>query len=402
MYRMNVMANSSVNSLLAQRVEQGIGRGTRGGADYCVVILTGEKLVGWIGRRANLDQLTASTRAQLRMGQEVSEEVSKSTEVLPTVMKCLQRDPDWVAYHASELAEAAKAAPVDQLALRIAGAERKAFQQQRMGQFEPALATLEQLIADREVASDPERVAWLSASAARIAHQMGDDPRGQRLQTNAYSVNNNHCPPKQRPPYRPRPIPGKQSDAIVKRLLQYDQRAALLADFDVALADLVPQASARRYEAALASLGSYLGFDSDRPEQTYGTGPDVLWRTDADFDFIIEAKNEKQDDSPLYKKDHAQLLEAENWFRATYHGRSSVRVSALPEPMADAKATPAGTFALRLVEATKLAGRVREMLAELLAASGDEATLRERCEELLRKAHLKADGIKSSFLKPFT
>ena len=27
MYRMNVMANSSVNSLLAQRVEQGIGRG---------------------------------------------------------------------------------------------------------------------------------------------------------------------------------------------------------------------------------------------------------------------------------------------------------------------------------------------------------------------------------------
>jgi hypothetical protein len=45
MYRMNVMANSSVNSLLAQRVEQGIGRGTRGGADYCVVIRTGEKLV---------------------------------------------------------------------------------------------------------------------------------------------------------------------------------------------------------------------------------------------------------------------------------------------------------------------------------------------------------------------
>src|ERR1019366_5723648 len=89
MYRMNVMANSSVNSLLAQRVEQGIGRGTRGGADYCVVILTGERLVGWIGRKINLDQLTARTRAQLKMGQEVSEEVSKAAEVLPTVMKCL-------------------------------------------------------------------------------------------------------------------------------------------------------------------------------------------------------------------------------------------------------------------------------------------------------------------------
>jgi replicative superfamily II helicase len=402
MYRMNVMANSSVNSLLAQRVEQGIGRGTRGGADYCVVILTGERLVGWIGRRANLDQLTASTRAQLRMGQEVSEEISKSTEVLPTVMKCLQRDRDWVAYHASELAEAAKAAPVDQIALRIAGAERKAFQQQRMGQYEPALATLEQLIADKEVASDAERIAWLSASAARIAHQMGDDPRGQRLQTNAYSVNNNHCPPKQRPQYRPRPIPGKQSEAIVRRLMQYDRRASLLADFDVELADLVPHMSPRRYEAALASLGSYLGFDSDRPEQNFRIGPDVLWRTDAKFDFIIEAKNEKQDDNPLYKKDHAQLLEAEHWFHTNYPGRQSVRVSALPEPVADQKATPAGTYALRLADATRLAGAAREMLAEMVTAPGDEPALRERCEELLRKGHLKADGIGNSFLKPFT
>src|SRR5262249_25495726 len=125
------------------------------------------------------------------------------------------------------------------------------------------------------------------------------------------------------------------------------------------------------------------------------------WRTDASFDFIIEAKNEKQD-NPLYKKDHAQLLEAEHWFRSTYPGRASVRISALPEPIADAKATPAGTFALRLVDATKLAGAVREMLMGLVVAPGDEAALRERCEEVLRKAHLKPDGIKSTFLKPFT
>jgi replicative superfamily II helicase len=360
-------ANSSVNSLLAQRVEQGIGRGTRGGADYCVVILTGDRLVGWIGRKVNLDQLTASTRAQLKMGQEVSEEVTKSTEVLPTVMKCLERDRDWVAYHASELAEAAQAAPVDQLALRIASGERKAFQQQRMGQYEPALATLDKLISDPEIAKDTERTAWLSASAARVAYQMADDARGQRLQTNAFTVNNNHCPPKQRPRYQPRPTPGEQSEAIVKRLMQYDRRGSMLADFEDAISDLVHHASPRRYETALANLGSYLGFDADRPEQIHGVGPDVLWRTDAPFDFVIEAKNEKQDESPLYKKDHAQLLEAEHWFHGAYPGRGSIRVSALPEPVADQKATPTGTFALRLVDATRLAGAVREMLAELVA-----------------------------------
>jgi hypothetical protein len=52
LYRMNVVADSAVSSLLAQRIEQGIGRGTRGGGDYCAIVLVGSKLVGWIGRKA--------------------------------------------------------------------------------------------------------------------------------------------------------------------------------------------------------------------------------------------------------------------------------------------------------------------------------------------------------------
>jgi replicative superfamily II helicase len=365
------------------------------------VILTSQKLVGWIGRKVNLDQLTASTRAQLQMGHEVSEQVTKSTEVLPTVMKCLERDHDWVAYHASELAEAAHVAPVDELALRIASGERKAFQQQRMGQFEPALATLDNLISDPEVAKDPERTAWLSASAARLAYQMGEDTRGQRYQTNAFTVNNNHCPPKQRPAYQPRATPGKQSEAIVNRVMQYDRRGSMLADFADAVSDLVSHASARRYETALANLGAYLGFGADRPEQMHGIGPDVLWRTDASFDFVIEAKSEKQDENPLYKKDHAQLLEAEHWFRGAYPGRQAIRVSALPEPVAHKKATPRGTLALRLSDATRLAGAVAEMLAELVNTPGEQAALLERCEELLTRGKLKPEGIKVSFLTPF-
>jgi replicative superfamily II helicase len=165
-FRMNVVADSAVASLLAQRIEQGIGRGTRGGGDHCVVILIGSKLVGWIGRKNNLAHLTASTRVQLKMGQEVSEAVANAGEVGQTAMKCLKRDPDWVAYHASELADAAHAVPIDMLALSVAGCERCAFRQQRLGQFEPAIQTLEKLIADKELAGDAERQAWLSALAA--------------------------------------------------------------------------------------------------------------------------------------------------------------------------------------------------------------------------------------------
>ncbi|MGY2049174.1 DEAD/DEAH box helicase [Methylobacterium sp. JK268] len=400
-FRMNVVADAAVNSLLAQRIEQGIGRGTRGGADFCVIMLIGTKLVGWIGRKKNLDFLTASTRVQLKLGQEVSEAVATSKEVGDTILKCLRRDPDWVGYHASELADAAHAAPVDMLALKVAAVERKAFRLQRLGQYEKALAAIETLMGDVALKADAQRRAWLAALAARIAHQMDDDAKGQTLQTTAYSVNNNHSPPRKRPAYVPRPAPGKQSAAIVKRLTEYDRRAAMLADFDEAVSDLVPEASATRYEEALAHLGAYLGFDAERPEKVHGVGPDVLWRTDAAFDFVIEAKSEKDEDNPLYKKDHAQLLEAEHWFKQAYPGREAVRVSALPEAVADEKATPVGSFAFRLDEVTKVVSVLRGVLADLVGAAGEPDALRERCEVALVKAGLKPASLRDTFMKPF-
>jgi replicative superfamily II helicase len=315
-------------------------------------------------------------------------------------MKCLKRDSDWVSYHAQELADAAHGAPLNALALKIAAVERKAFKLQRLGQYERAIDLLEKLIADSELKGEAQRRAWLSATAARIAHQMNDEERGQRLQTAAFSVSNNHSPPKVRPPYVARPIPGKQSAAIVMRMLEYDLRGSMLADFEEAVADLVPTASASRYEQALADLGTFLGFDAERPEKVYSKGPDVLWRTDAAFDFVIEAKSKKQD-NPLYKSDHAQLLEAEAWFKSAYPKRESVRVSALPEAVADPKASTAGSFALRLVDIDKLVGALRGALAELAVSPGNKEALCERCEVALVKGNLKADRMKRAFLIPF-
>jgi replicative superfamily II helicase len=229
---------------------------------------------------------------------------------------------------------------------------------------------------------------------------MNDEERGQKLQTHAFSVSNNHSPPKVRPAYVPRPIPGKQSAAIVARMMDYDLRGAMIADFDEAVAELVPTASAAHYEDALANLGSYLGFESERPEKVYRKGPDVLWRTDDAFDFVIEAKSKKED-NPLYKNDHAQLLEAEAWFKSTYPSRTAVRVSALPEAVADPKASTAGSFAFRLDEITKLVVALRGVLRDLVVSPGNDDALRERCEAALRNSNLKPDAIKADFLVPF-
>jgi replicative superfamily II helicase len=400
-FRMNVVADVAVNSLLAQRIEQGIGRGTRGGADHCVIMLVGTKLVGWIGRKKNLDFLTASTRVQLKMGQEVSEAVTSPKEVDETIGKCLKRDADWVAYHASELADAAHSAPVDLSALKVAALERRAFRLQQLGQYEKALEALENLLEDEALNVDAQRKAWLAAGAARIAYQMEDESKAQKLQTTAFSVNNNHSPPRKRPVYLARPTPGNQSTRIIKRLQEYQRRGAMLADFDEAMSSLVPEASASRYEEALANLGAYLGFDAERPEKVHGVGPDVLWRTNKTFDFVIEAKSNKGEGNPLYKTEHAQLLEAEHWFKQAYPEREAVRVSTLPEAVADEKATPTGSFAFRLSEVTKVVNALRGIIVDLVSASGDTDTLRDQCEAALGKAKLKATLIQDGYMKPF-
>ena len=400
-FRMKVLADSAVNSLLAQRFEQGIGRGTRGGSDYCVVLLMGTKLVAWIGQRNNLAYLTESTRVQLKIGQEVSEQVTTVQEAYETILKCLERDPDWVRYHASELAKAAYGAPANVVALKIAGRERRAFRLQRLSQFEEALQMLGKLIRDESLMNDTQHQAWLSASAARIAYQMEDMDRGQRLQASAFAVNNNHSPPKVRPQYTPQPMPGQQAETIVDKLLVYQYRSSLIATFDQAVYHLLTDASPNQYEEALTKLGSYLGFRAERPDRALNRGPDVLWRTDAAFDFVIEVKNDKDGSSPLYKREHAQILEAENWFKKTYPDRESVRVLVLPEAVAHEQATTADTYALRLDMITKLVGVLRDVLYELIHSKNDDHMLYQQCEDCLQRTNLKPQTIKENFMETF-
>lgn len=400
-FRTNVVADASVNSLLAQRIEQGIGRGTRGGGDFCVILMVGSGLVGWIFQKKNLAFLTASTRVQLRMGQKVSAEVNSEEEILETIEKCLERDPDWVSYHASELTEAVHTIPVDESTLKIASIERRVFRFQLLRDYAKALATLENTMKDTNESKNTQGYAWLAASAARIAYQNNDPIKGQALQTTAYSLNSNHIPPETLPAYKAGDYPGEQSQNIVDQLQQYDQPAAILSKFDGAISNLIPEASAFAFEKALQNLGSFLGFVAERPESVYGVGPDVLWRTCDSFDFVIEAKNRKKPENPLSKKDHGQLLESEKWFKKEYPKRKAVRVSALPEAFAENKVTPDGTFALKLTDITNICIGLRRVLERLVQPGSVPISIHEECEKLIQRENLTPALIKKSFLNPF-
>lgn len=131
--------------MLAQRIEQGIGRGARGAGDYCVVLMIGSDLAGWIAKKANFKYLTNATRAQLEMGAEISSEVSDFNDLGQTIYRSISRDQGWVEYHAETLAELVDEVPSESNEFIQAGGERKAFNLWFDGYHEQAIARIEKL-----------------------------------------------------------------------------------------------------------------------------------------------------------------------------------------------------------------------------------------------------------------
>lgn len=61
--------------LVAEKIEQGIGRGTRGASDYCVVLLHGYDLQQWIKTQRNAQYLTAAPELRLTWDRQLLRKV---------------------------------------------------------------------------------------------------------------------------------------------------------------------------------------------------------------------------------------------------------------------------------------------------------------------------------------
>ena len=314
LYRASVLqGHSSINIELAQRVEQGMGRGTRGAGDFCVVLLLGADLVGWLGQRDTQQTLTPGTRAQVILGREIAGHVRSSRELLATAQQCLDRDDGWKQIHALRIAEAGEVQSDTRL-VRAGRVERRAFEMLLYDRFKVARDFLTEQAQGTEW--DDLFRGWLLQLASRAASLAGDFDRGEALQVEAHAMNRALTKPQGEVQYQPLVRGTPQATKVVEIVEQYALRAAVLEEFDTALADLHTQASANRFEGAIESVGRFLGFESDRPESNTRFGPDNQWLGDGDLGFVIECKHQKT--RPINKQDHGQLRVTEQWFRQHY------------------------------------------------------------------------------------
>jgi replicative superfamily II helicase len=401
-YRANVFAGgAAINSELAQRIEQGIGRGARGANDYCVVIITGKDLIGWISKTANLRFLTSSTRAQLEMGAEISRTVTNRKDLAETIERCLDRDSEWTHYHAETLAETVQGSISEPRALKQAGLERRAFNLVRDAHYEKAITKLRHF-CDGEADLDRRTKGWLLQMAASAANHWGQGELAIQLQQNSFALNRSLPRPKKIAPYEPLALPGPQAEAMVGRVLLFNNRRGCLAEFDEMASHLVREASSNQFEQALADLAGVLGFVGERPEQCDPKGPDVLWLLDDKLGLVIEAKSRKKTGNALTREQHGQLLHGAEWFQAKYPRLKCLRASVHPNSTVSRSTVPGVTKALTFENLERLLADTRVVLQELCQAQVDGKQLVTRCEKLLAKSRLTPDTLPGEYLISFS
>lgn len=379
-----------------QRLEQGMGRGVRSRDDRCAVILLGARLTQLVARADVADRLSPATRAQLTLSRRVASDLEGSDmEALKSVILQVVEGDAGFRELSREALVGATYGPA--FLAPTAAHVRKAYNAAAAGREEEAVEHA-QAAVDLAVEAGDERLAgWLGESLAAYIQPL-DSVRAQAALASAAKRN----------PAVLRPISGlaykkiKASTEQAKQASQnlrgrYATGAELVLGVEAMIADLVwEEERSNATEAALGNVGEHLGMVTQRPEQDFGCGSDVLWVLGDRSYAVIEAKSGATG-ALIWKKEINQLAGSVNWCRDEYGGDATVTpvLMHLKTVVEKSGTPPAGT---RVITAEKLM-LLNAALRAYATALGQNDAFRdpEQVAKQLQEHKLTGGGVISAY-----
>lgn len=328
-YQESCRAESDIVAIkIAQKVEQGLGRGVRGEKDYCAIILTDSELVRAIQRKESRKYFSNQTRTQIEIGFKISEfaedEISTGKKPILAVTdllnQCLFRDDGWKAFYTESMNEMAESTSDNKGILDILAAERDAEQKYKEGNFTSAVSIIEKLANSSLVKTNSER-GWYLQEAARYMYAY-DPSKSNELQKAAHGANNFLLKPEHGMVVKKINLVGqKRIENIKKWLKSHGDFSEAILKVNEILSNLSYGIKADKFENSLNELASAIGFDGDRPDKQWKEGPDNLW-TIRDNEYILfECKNEVNLLRVEINKDESkQMNNSIAWFKTHYPG----------------------------------------------------------------------------------
>ena len=395
-YQERVLTGSTfLSGLVGVRIEQGIGRASRGRGDYSVVLLTGKSLSAWISK--NYDAMTVGTRSQIKIAFDTTKDIATVRELEATINQCLDRDQSWVEYHAQELAKLTELPKAEAKKLEAVSIMRDAFNLADDGQYDRAVAKLNSI--DSGVENNLRGIA--KELQARFSYFWGELSDSEGYQRDAFGLNRHLLRPNTAPPYYQIPSKYEQTRALVDQLVKYRFRRGFLDEFEETVKHLDGESSSSNFEESLKSLAGFIGLRAERPEKERHEGPDVLWILPENSALVIEVKSMKKPENKFVKRDMGQLLTSFEWFKEKYLDVKGIPISVHANDNAESRLATGNVKVLTLGKIIELISELRAFLIEICRDDLSDEYLVKTCEESLKKHRLLHTDLIRIYLQQF-
>ncbi|MDO3423987.1 DEAD/DEAH box helicase family protein [Chryseobacterium sp. APV1] len=322
-YYENISHKSETN-LIAQTLEQGLGRTVRSGSDYSVVYLLGKNILRFLRQKDNFKYLNKHTKKQIEMGLDLLSNVGdvKKEEIAKTIYEtadyCLSQNSDWLLYYQNFMKNESNSEELDkEEVLQLKQLEKEAIVEFVKGNHKNSVDRINTIL--NQNLTNSENAIYLTLKA-NILYEI--DKNG----SNDLIIKSREFSRHMFEPFLAQEYTKKQ----LKAGNQFEKAKAFLHNFSTTndaidtmneiISGLVYDESnpSDRFENSINLLGKVLGFISFRPEKEKYEGSDNLWLMENNVCLIMESKSEKLHKNLISKTDISQLMHSVNWFGEKY------------------------------------------------------------------------------------
>ncbi len=317
-----------INKRIAQKIEQGIGRGVRGEKDYCAILIIGSELIRFMRSIATNKFFSPQTRKQIEIGiaiadmakEDYDETESPIKVVISLINQMLARDEGWKEYYTSEMdtiEEDSMEFPVYYRLLR----ERQVERFFGDGEYEKAASSMQKLIDELNI-DDTER-GWYLQQLARYTYPTSV-AKSIEIQKSAFKKNSQLLKPSIGIDYtKISYIHQDRLNNVRAYMRKFSDYNELSLAVNATLDNLSFGIEAAKFESALKDIGELLGYVSQRPDKEIRKGPDNLWCGSNNHYLLFECKSEVSETRPEISKHEAgQMNNHCAWFEEQY-GRNA-------------------------------------------------------------------------------
>lgn len=397
-----------INKRIAQKIEQGIGRGVRGEKDYCAILIIGSELVRFMRSIATNKFFSPQTRKQIEIGiaiadmakEDYNEAESPIKVVISLINQMLARDEGWKEYYTSEMDTVEE----DGMELPIYDRLLKERQAERFfgdGEYEKAASSMQKLIDELNI--DDTEKGWYLQQLARYTYPTSV-AKSIEIQKSAFKNNPQLLKPSVGIDYtKISYIHQDRLNNVRAYMRKFSDYNELSLAVNATLDNLSFGIGADKFELALKDVGELLGYVSQRPDKEIRKGPDNLWCGSNNHYLLFECKSEVSETrSEISKHEAGQMNNHCAWFEEQY-GRNAVVDRFIIIPTKTLSYEGDFTHEVRIIRRGKLKNlkdRIKGFIKELKPYYLDEIT-DTTLQELLTLHRLNVEDFSEQYSEEY-